>query len=88
MSDQFYPGWKATCDGQPVAIYPGNYMFRAVHLPSGRHVVQFVYRPWSFRLGVLLAACSGGVILLFLIAGRRRIPLSRGPTQHETPDRL
>jgi hypothetical protein len=51
LSDLFYPGWEATCDGTPVGIFPGNYLFRAVRIPPGSHLIRFAYNPLSFRLG-------------------------------------
>lgn len=52
LLDTYYPGWVATVDGRPVPIYRANYLGRAVQVPGGDHRVRFVYRPWSFRVGV------------------------------------
>ncbi len=52
LLDTYYPGWQATVDDQPTPIYPANYIGRAIFLPAGTHTVRFVYRPWSFRVGV------------------------------------
>jgi Bacterial membrane protein YfhO len=52
LSDLFYPGWQAAIDGKPVPIFSGNYLFRAVELPPGKHHVRFVYRPLAFHVGV------------------------------------
>ena len=52
LSDLFYPGWEATLDGKPVPIFSGNYLFRAVEFPAGKHQVRFQYRPGSFLVGV------------------------------------
>ncbi len=64
LSDLYYPGWNATCDGAPVPIFPGNYLFRAVKIPAGTHVVEYTYRPISFRIGCFLALFAGVPILL------------------------
>ncbi|MGH2370321.1 MAG: YfhO family protein, partial [Chloroflexota bacterium] len=54
LADLAYPGWKAYLDGVETPIYRANYLFRAVYVPAGRHTVEFVYRPLSFRLGLLI----------------------------------
>jgi hypothetical protein len=62
LLDTFYPGWTATIDGQPTAIYRADYIGRAIFVPAGEHRVRFEYWPWSFRLGLWLAV--GVVIVL------------------------
>ncbi len=51
LSDQFYPGWRAYVDGRESPIYRANYLFRAVPVPAGEHVVEFTYQPVSVGLG-------------------------------------
>jgi hypothetical protein len=57
LVDAYDPGWKATLDGGPVSVLRANVAFRAVQVPAGRHIVQFLYRPlWLLRgLGLSLA---------------------------------
>lgn len=64
LSDPFYPGWKALVDGVNTPIYRANYAFRAVVLPKGKHNVEFIYDPLSFRLGIY-----GAVVGLIGILG-------------------
>jgi hypothetical protein len=58
LLDTWYPGWEATVDGVPAPIYRANYIARAVRVPSGEHYVRFVYRPFSFWMGVVLAGLA------------------------------
>jgi hypothetical protein len=44
LSDNFYPGWRATTNGQPTKIYRSNYTFRAFPVPSGNHEIIFEYK--------------------------------------------
>jgi len=73
-------GWEAFLDGERVPVLRADYVFRAVRVPAGKHIVEFSYRPLAFTLGSML---SGVVILVLLAAvilhwvgrARRREPL-------------
>lgn len=64
LSDSYYPGWRAAIDGQSVAIYHADYLFRAVNVPAGTHLIEFSYRPASFTVGLSLFAVG-----LLLVVG-------------------
>ena len=68
LADVHYPGWRATVDGVDAPIHAANVAFRAVSVPAGRHRVEFVYRPDSFRYG-LLGTFAGSAILGIMLAG-------------------
>jgi hypothetical protein len=74
LTDIYYPGWKATVDGEPVEILPADHAFRAICLGTGEHSVVFEYAPLSFRLGAWTTAGSVLILLLALTTGwlRRR----------------
>jgi hypothetical protein len=61
VSEVFYPGWRATLDGDPVPILRANYTLRAVYVPAGEHIVSMRYRPGSVFVG---AAITGLAALL------------------------
>ncbi len=63
LSEVFYDGWEARVDGQPTKIYRTNYTLRGVVVPPGEHQIEFVYRPRSFRLG-LMGLAAGFLVLL------------------------
>jgi uncharacterized membrane protein YfhO len=67
VSEKYFPGWTATVNGEAVEIHRANVTFRAVRVPAGRSRVEFIYRPWTVRLGgvsALLALLVGGGALL------------------------
>jgi hypothetical protein len=63
LSDTYFPGWRATVDGQPVKVHRANVAFRAISVPAGRHRVQFAYRPDSVRIGGAVSAASLVVVI-------------------------
>lgn len=68
LSDVFYPGWIATIDDRSTPIYPANFAFRAVRVPSGSHRVVFEFSPASWAIGlavtaITLAGLLGGVLI-------------------------
>ncbi|MFT5441832.1 MAG: arylsulfatase A-like enzyme [Myxococcota bacterium] len=72
LTDNFYPGWSATIDGEPTGILRANALFRAVEVPLGTHVVQFRYRPMSFFVGATLTLSSLAAFALYAVWRSRR----------------
>jgi uncharacterized membrane protein YfhO len=54
----YYPGWRATVDGQPTQILRANYALMALSLEAGEHNVVLDYRPVSLMLGMLISILS------------------------------
>jgi uncharacterized membrane protein YfhO len=69
------PGWRLEVDGAPATPRIVDGAFLGIEIPAGRHGVELVYAPASWRLGLWLAA-GGAVIAAGLLAaprlGRRR----------------
>ncbi len=74
-SDTFANGWRAHIDGEPVAVYRSNHMFKAVVLPPGRHRVAFIYDPPSFRIGLIISLAAWCVVLV--LGGSCLVTLTR-----------
>jgi len=66
MRDVWYPGWKASIDGESVEIYRADYIFRAVPVSSGQHEISFEYRPLSFTIGIIFSMI--GLLVIILLA--------------------
>ncbi|MCS7280326.1 MAG: YfhO family protein [Desulfobacterota bacterium] len=71
LSDTFYPGWKAYVNGKQVRILRANVAFRAVPIPKGDSLVEFVYKPLSFYIGLILSFLGSVFSLLCLYFDRR-----------------
>lgn len=67
LSEMFYPGWKAFVDGNPVEILRGNYLFRVLEVPAGRHEIQMVFDPPSIKIGIGISIFTLFVFLELLI---------------------
>ncbi|MEA3366039.1 MAG: YfhO family protein, partial [Candidatus Hydrogenedentes bacterium] len=78
LADAYYPGWKATIDGERVEVFPVNHAFRGILMPAGEHRIEFRYAPASFEVGLTISACGllvfSGVALCILwrISQRKR----------------
>jgi uncharacterized membrane protein YfhO len=75
LSEVFYPGWEAYIDGERVSLMRGNYLFRVVVHPEGKHKVRLVFRPLSIRLGIAVSLLA--VFCLGAAASRRLIIASK-----------
>lgn len=67
LTDVYYPGWIATVDGAEVPIVRADYAFRAVSVPPGEHLVEFRYRPASFRYGAVTSLAGLLAVGLLLV---------------------
>jgi len=67
VSQVFYPGWIARLDGQDVTLYRVDGILQGVSVPPGVHQVELLFRPASFRWGLLISVLTllmTGAILL------------------------
>src|SRR6185295_11361203 len=75
LSENHYPGWRAYVDGKSVEVIRVNYNLRGVAVPAGNHVVEFVYRPKSVLLGLIITLVTGALVLLW--SSRALVPFER-----------
>lgn len=76
ITSTYYPGWRATLDGQPVQLLLCNKAFCGVKLPSGKHRVHLSYHPTGLAAGLSLTGV--GVLLCGLASVLPRVPQRRG----------
>jgi uncharacterized membrane protein YfhO len=53
-----YPGWYATVNGQDVPLVRAYGGLSALALPAGRHTIELVYNPITYRIGVVISALT------------------------------
>jgi hypothetical protein len=75
-SETFDPDWRATVDGAPATIERANVLFRGVHVPPGRHLVEMTYFPRAVGWGI--GATALGLVMVGLLLRPRRAPATSG----------
>jgi len=63
LSDTYYPGWRARVDGREETVYRADYLFRAVLVPPGQHVVEFIFEPIAFKIGLAVALITTATLI-------------------------
>ena len=72
IDQTYFPGWKATINGQQAKLYRANVAFTALPVEAGELKIELVYDPISFWSGLWLTVV--GLILtgLFTVCHRLR----------------
>ena len=70
LADTYYPGWEALINKKPTEILRANLFFRAVQLPAGDNLVEFIYRPKSFYFGVILSIITSTFLIIWFLIGK------------------
>ncbi len=66
VSDNHYPAWRATVDGEEVSVFRANYGLRAVPVPAGTHEVYFEYRSGLFKTSLWTTIVSALVVVALI----------------------
>jgi hypothetical protein len=61
VQENSWNGWRAYVDQEPAELRPGPLL--STDARPGKHVYQFVYRPWDVILGILLTMAGVGLAL-------------------------
>jgi uncharacterized membrane protein YfhO len=72
LGETWFPGWKATIDGQPAGIWQVDAALRGVVVPPGFHRIEMLYRPPSVIIGAAMTAL-GTILLVGQVVNLRRI---------------
>jgi hypothetical protein len=55
LNDSYQEWWRVEIDGKPASLEQANVAFRAVQVPAGKHIVRFVFRPFSGALAEIMS---------------------------------
>ena len=72
LSEAYYPGWKAFTDGQATRILRGNYLFRVLEVPEGRHGIRLEFDPCTIKAGVGITLVTALLMIGIPVVLRRR----------------
>jgi uncharacterized membrane protein YfhO len=67
FSEIYYPGWKATLDGQNVEIGRADYVLRAVKVPAGKHQLEMTFSPSSIGVTETIAWLAMAILFVLLV---------------------
>lgn len=67
LSEVYYPGWRATVNGQPTSISKVNGLLRGVVVPTGESKVAFWYAPRSVLIGAIISSLTFFGALAFAV---------------------
>ena len=67
LADANYPGWSAYLDGARAEVYSAQLMGKAIYLPAGEHLLELVFEPLSFRLGLAISLLSCCALLVLAL---------------------
>ncbi len=62
LSENYYPGWRASIDGEPTRLVRANALLRGIPVPQGRHVVRVRYASTAVRAGFVISALASILI--------------------------
>ncbi|MBQ8047633.1 MAG: YfhO family protein [Prevotella sp.] len=69
FSEIYYPGWKATIDGEKAEIGRVNYVLRALKVPAGKHEIVLTFKPDSVKTTETIAYVAYAILILSLVGG-------------------
>jgi hypothetical protein len=69
VSENFYPGWQATVDGQPAKAERAMLSLMAVALPAGARQVELTFDSAPYHTGRSVTLVAVAAAMLLLIAG-------------------
>ncbi|MBN2382558.1 YfhO family protein [bacterium] len=55
VNNAFHQGWKALVDGEIREVFRANFAFQGVRVQAGNHIVELIFAPWSYQLGLFLS---------------------------------
>jgi uncharacterized membrane protein YfhO len=70
FSEIYYPyGWNAYIDGKKATIVKTNYILRGLSIPAGKHSIQLVFEPSTYKTGANIAFIGSILVLLLVLGG-------------------
>lgn len=68
FSENYYPGWTATVDGEPVEVGRVNYILRAIKVKPGKHKVELAFFPSTVKTTENIAYSAYAILVVVILA--------------------
>jgi hypothetical protein len=85
LSEVWYPGWRATVNGEDAPVLRANHALRAVPVPAGESTVRLWFAPSSWRWGVILFGVGLVALLGMVVVYVRNRNFKRRRSSGEKP---
>ena len=72
IGDNYHPHWRALVDGRPAPLLRADYVWKAVPVPAGEHMVELRYRSPPVARARAAGAASAAVVLAGAALALRR----------------
>ncbi|HTA41679.1 MAG TPA: YfhO family protein [Bryobacteraceae bacterium] len=72
LSELYYPGWRATVNGKPAAIYRADGALRGIWAPRGQDRIELYYEPMSFYVGATITLLTLLCVAVGFALSRRK----------------
>jgi len=69
VSENYYPGWKATADGKDALVVRTDYSLMGVVLPAGASRVELTFTSPAYERGKMLTLLALGLSVIAIAAG-------------------
>ena len=84
ITDPYYSGWRVTGEKgnaqQKYQLLPADYIFRAVPLAAGNHVLTIEYSPLAFRMGIWVSIIS---IIVYIVVSVWLLTVSKNKGMYQ-----
>jgi hypothetical protein len=70
VSENFYPGWHATADGNPAPVWRADYTLIGVPLPTGTRTIELTFTSRAVTTGLLVSLLAALVAIAWLAWAR------------------
>jgi uncharacterized membrane protein YfhO len=68
VSENWYPDWHATVDGQPTVVVRAQFSLMAVPVPAGARVVELTFTSSAYQRGKTVTFSIATLLILLLLA--------------------
>lgn len=65
LADNFYPGWEARVNGEPVPVLRTNHTLRGVPVGAGEQEVVFTFVPSDLYVGLIIYVVGMALLVLY-----------------------